>query len=419
VLFSDCILNSCELRFFSNLSMAEMLANLWGKFSLMEEESLGVLVEAEELDPLLVKGKVCAVGKILADRVIPKDSYKGPLSRVWREEGNISFTSLGENLFIVEFDNEWDKARVLEGRPWLFDGFLVSIVDFDGTTPLSKMNFDKAAFWIRMYNLPLACMGKEIGHKIGSLVGHVEEVDVSEGEAGWGEFLRVRVMVDVSKPLARGQMLHLKEQSLWIAFKYEQLPRFCFHCGVIRHGKGGCSSVQNRTNPGNETDYPYGQWLRVSYPNRRGGKSDQVGKNKEYSGKKNDQNDCVFSVHNGGNGLGKIGGVAENGGCSSLHGALNSGGLIPNLNRLIMGEQVYGGDLPDQEGSGSLVNSRGLEEERVLSLGEGVRGKEIEMTSAEKVVLNVRSHRRKVVQGVRCVEDIASRNALEVSLINN
>jgi len=114
----------------------------------MEEESLGVSVDAEELDPLMVKGKVCAVGKILADRVIPKDSYKGPLSRVWRQEGNISFSSLGENLFIVEFDNEWDKARVLEGRPWLFDGYLVSIVDFDGTTPPSKMNFDRAAFWI-------------------------------------------------------------------------------------------------------------------------------------------------------------------------------------------------------------------------------------------------------------------------------
>jgi hypothetical protein len=223
--------------------MDDTLANLWGKFSLVEEESLGVSVEVEELDPLIVKGKVCVIGKILADRVIPKDSFKGPLSRVWRQEGNISFKSLGENLFIVEFETEWDKEKVLEGRPRLFDGFLVSVVDFDGTTPPSKLNFDKAAFWIRMYNLPLACMGKKIGHKIGSLIGTVEEVDVFDGEAGWGEYLRVRVMMDVTKPLARGRMLHLKGQSVWIEFKYERLPRFCFHCGVIRHGSGGCFSV--------------------------------------------------------------------------------------------------------------------------------------------------------------------------------
>lgn len=52
-------------------------------------------------------------------------------------------------------------------------------------------------------------------------MGPVEEVDVSEGEAGWGEFLRVRVMLDLTKPLARGRMLHPKEKSLWIDLKYE------------------------------------------------------------------------------------------------------------------------------------------------------------------------------------------------------
>jgi hypothetical protein len=227
----------------------EVLANMWGKFSLFEDECLGVTVENEELNPLLVRGKVCAVGKILVDRVIPKDSFKCPLSRAWRQKGNISFKSLGKNLFIVEFDTEWDKARVLEGIPWLFDGYLVSVVDFDGTIPPSRMNFDNAAFWIRTYNLPPACMRKAIGLKIGSSMGPVKKVDVIEGEAGWDEYLRVRVMLDLTKPLARGRMLHLKEKYVWIDFKYERLPKFCFHCGVISHGKGGCFSLQNRSKP--------------------------------------------------------------------------------------------------------------------------------------------------------------------------
>jgi hypothetical protein len=194
---------------------------MWGKFSLLEEENLGVTVENEELDPLLVRGKVCVVGKILADHVIPKDLFRGPLSRAWRLAGNISFNTLGENLFIVEFDNEWDKARVLEGKPWLFYECLVSVVDFDGTTPPSQMVFDRATFWIRMYNPPLACMGKEIGLKIARSMGYVEEVDVIDDEAGWGEYLRVRVMLDLTKPLTRGRMLHLQNKSAWIDFKYE------------------------------------------------------------------------------------------------------------------------------------------------------------------------------------------------------
>lgn len=51
----------------------------------------------------------------------------------------------------------------MESRPWTFDGHLVSLLDFDRITLPSQLNFEKAAFWIHMYNLPLACMGKEIG----------------------------------------------------------------------------------------------------------------------------------------------------------------------------------------------------------------------------------------------------------------
>jgi hypothetical protein len=40
-----------------------------------------------------------------------------------------------------------------------------------------------------MYNLPLACMGKDIGYQIGSLVGRVEAMDTDEVGVGWGEFL--------------------------------------------------------------------------------------------------------------------------------------------------------------------------------------------------------------------------------------
>lgn len=62
-------------------------------------------------------------------------------------------------MFLIDFEYTWNKARVMEGRPWTFDGNLVYLVEFDGFTPPSQLEFDKAAFWVRMYNLPLACIG--------------------------------------------------------------------------------------------------------------------------------------------------------------------------------------------------------------------------------------------------------------------
>jgi hypothetical protein len=91
-----------------------------------------------------------------------------------------------------------------------------------------------------MMDMPLACMGREVGLKIGSTVGVVEEVDTDKDEIGWGEYLRVKIQIDLTKPLPRGRKLKYEGKSNWIAFNYEKLPKFCFQCGVISHGKEGC-----------------------------------------------------------------------------------------------------------------------------------------------------------------------------------
>lgn len=114
----------------------------------------------------------------------------------------------------MEFEYDWDKARIMEGKPWLCDGILVSSAEFDGLTPPAKMPFEKAAFWVRMFNLPLACMGKETSQKIGTSVGRVEDVDVDDDEPGWGEYLRVKIELDLSKPLARGRKLYVQNKAL-------------------------------------------------------------------------------------------------------------------------------------------------------------------------------------------------------------
>jgi hypothetical protein len=126
------------------------------------------------------------------------------------------------------------------------------------------MKFDTAAFWIRMYDLPLVCMGREMGFKLGSTVGKVERVETDGNCNGWGEFLRVRAHVNLTKPIPRGRVLKLKNQSLWVPFKYERLPKLCLRCGVISHGEGGCSkeSWKGKQEEGSEDEY--GSWLRVS-----------------------------------------------------------------------------------------------------------------------------------------------------------
>lgn len=66
-----------------------------------------------------------------------------------------------------------------------------------------------------------------MGHLIGGSIGEVLEVDTEENDMAWGEFMRVQVLVNVSKPLLKGNKIEVgSEASGWIHFSYECLPNF-------------------------------------------------------------------------------------------------------------------------------------------------------------------------------------------------
>lgn len=50
---------------------------------------------------------------------------------------------------------------------------------------------------------------KYIGRIVGMSLGQVEEVDVNYEEVEWGEFMRIRVSIDITKPLLRHKKLNI------------------------------------------------------------------------------------------------------------------------------------------------------------------------------------------------------------------
>jgi hypothetical protein len=123
-----------------------------------------------------------------------------------------------------------------------------------------------------MIDLPLACMSEDIGHKIGASVGIVEAVDTDARGMGWGAYLRVKIRMDLAKPLQRGWKINIEGKSHWISFQYERLPKFCFQCGVICHGKSGCPK---RSNFRQQETNQYGWWLRAPFPTKRAERSNR------------------------------------------------------------------------------------------------------------------------------------------------
>jgi hypothetical protein len=246
--------------------MTENLESMCRRISLSEGEKNGITVSVGEIADVQEKGDRCLVGRIWSEKYTNKEAFKSVLSGLWRTMESVVFKELQDNLWLFEFADIEDKERVLAGRPWTFDRQILVINEFDGKTPPSQMEFMHSPFWIQVHDLPLLCMTKNVGIRIGESLGCLEDVDMAGDGAGWGRCLRIRVRINLEKPLERGRAIHLGEKSHWASFKYEKLPLFCFHCGRIVYGKKGCPMRQSMRVHASEELKEWGIWLRAEIP---------------------------------------------------------------------------------------------------------------------------------------------------------
>ena len=79
-----------------------------------------------------------------------------------------------------------------------------------------------------------------------------------------GDFLRVRVEIDVSKPLCRGRKIAMNaDEFIWVAFKYEKLPNFCYWCGRVSHADKECEIWLASKGKLTQEQQEYGAWIRA------------------------------------------------------------------------------------------------------------------------------------------------------------
>lgn len=149
---------------------------------------------------------------------------------------------LGENHFLVTFLQPAGKRRALEDGPWMITKDLVVMCDFDESKTIDEMEFNQIPIWVRVVNLPLGMMDEDTGKTIGDKIGVFKEADVGDDAKAVGRWLRIKVVIDIRKPLMRGITVKVgdAEKEKWCSFLYEFLPDFCYMCGHIGHTDRQC-----------------------------------------------------------------------------------------------------------------------------------------------------------------------------------
>jgi hypothetical protein len=117
--------------------MAEDYWEKVGNFPFIEGEKQGIQIGVEEIEYLRAKGTRCLVGRLGVPKRINKEAFKTLNTHIWRLVGDMFFKEIQDNLWVFEFEDDSDRRKVLEGRPWSYDRTILLIDELEGSKPPS------------------------------------------------------------------------------------------------------------------------------------------------------------------------------------------------------------------------------------------------------------------------------------------
>ena len=203
---------------------------------------------------MISPGDGCAgSGKDPAEKPVRVEALEMSLGRIWCPFKGVKCKDLGDNRFLFTFLQGSGKRRALEDGPWMFGKDLVVMAEFDGEKTIDEIEFNFIPIWVRILKMPLGLMNKAAGEVIGALIGEVMEVDADDDDMAIGQYMRIKIKLDICKPLMRCVMLDLgdgkEEKKKWCPIMYEYLPDFCYTCGFIGHTDRNCTIPWEKGTP--------------------------------------------------------------------------------------------------------------------------------------------------------------------------
>ena len=184
--------------------------------------------------------KFVLAAKFLTQRSVNIKAVARTFKPIWCTQKNFEVTSAGDNLVLIAFELEVDVEKVLQGELWKFDRHLVMLQRYDGITLVMNLSFNKTSFWVQIHNLPFSLLTIEATFSISETLGTVmKPKDINEMRGG--NFMRVRFVIEIRKPLCRGRKISWDQTGEgWASFMYECLPNICYWCGHLSHDDKDC-----------------------------------------------------------------------------------------------------------------------------------------------------------------------------------
>ncbi|XP_023644323.1 uncharacterized protein LOC111832184 [Capsella rubella] len=207
--------------------------------SLQEEEE--VPFEMPDLPEFnsMERNSLSLIGRTLNPPCQPMKNLIRDMPRKWQKPGRMRGVALSNEKFQFIFNSEHDLLEVLAKGTHTYNDWSLAVDRWYEDPPVNYLQV--IPIWVQIWNMPVNYYTVSAITVLGELIGEVKEVAFDPDKPQEQEFVRVKVLFDVSRPLRRSKEVKLpKGGSTWIRFQYERVQKRCYECQRLTHEKDVC-----------------------------------------------------------------------------------------------------------------------------------------------------------------------------------
>ena len=244
--------------------MADDISNILEQMTLTLEEEEIITIPDDGRREELESCALSLIGKFLTCKSFNKRAALGTLKKAWGLEDEVRVVEVGSNLLQFKFRSEFELDRVYTGGLWCFDNQALLLTRWKSGMTAANVKFDSVPLWVQIWGAPFDMRSSRVAEEVGNRLGKVLEVEKRRTNDSQNFFMRVKVAIPLDKEIRRGAFLAGSDgEKHWVHFKYEWLPVFCHHCGLLGHDLRYCAKYFGKTKAGLDVDCGYGDWLKA------------------------------------------------------------------------------------------------------------------------------------------------------------
>lgn len=176
----------------------------------------GIEFQEEEIEEEEEDYSLCLVGRFFTDSQIKFQFMKQTMAALWKPSEGMSVKEVAEGLFLFRFYHTVDRERVLSMGPWTFNNHLLLLEKMEGYEDPKEVPLFMFSIWVQIVGLKSGFNSEHVLERIGNEMGVCLECDennfakAKNFSSSWNSYMRMRVKLDVRKPLWKEHYLRRK-----------------------------------------------------------------------------------------------------------------------------------------------------------------------------------------------------------------